>query len=731
MLTSCAGHPSIDPVALQRGDRLFEQGDPAAALQEWRSIKKNDDVALLLRRARAYQALGQIPDAARFAETALKHAQPNQIGDILVLLANIELTRGQKQQATRHLAEAQNYRFDDPRSAVQLAAVNGRLALLDNRTDQAIAQFTLAQQLAGELNDSILYQEMAISRWEIYFNQQLKSPNDVPQPIDIGREEWQALRSMIEDTMSLPDSAAKDFLSIKLARLVLNIPELWPSAEQLLHGATASLEQRGDLRLLSYALGYLGSLAEQRQNDTEALTFTARAAFAAQQTNAPESLYLWEWQSARIKQRQNLVDDALDAYRRALFSLQKVRLDIGSPQTFRERVSPLFVAFGDLLLKTARQETDRQQSQNLLHETREVLEQLKTAELQDYFQDRCVANVEKNTLGLEAIAAQTAVLYPVLLPDRTEILVGLPNGLEQFVIPVDNRTISQEINDFRYKLEKRTTYQYLRHAKQLYRWLIAPLLPALHRHHIDTLVIVPDGPLRTIPLAALHDGKRYLVEEFAVAVTPGLALTDPHPIGNESFEILLNGLTQAVQDFPPLPAVSEELETIFERYGGTLLKDEDFRLLAFEHAIQKTPYRIVHIASHGQFDRNLAKTFLLTYDGKLTMDLLEQSISIGKYRHAPVELLTLSACQTAAGDERAALGLAGVAVKAGARSALASLWLINDQAASELVGAFYRRLKNSPSKADALKQAQLELLSDPRYRHAFFWAPFLLIGNWL
>jgi CHAT domain-containing protein len=114
------------------------------------------------------------------------------------------------------------------------------------------------------------------------------------------------------------------------------------------------------------------------------------------------------------------------------------------------------------------------------------------------------------------------------------------------------------------------------------------------------------------------------------------------------------------------------------------------------------------------------------------MNQLEQIVGIGQYRDKPVELLTLSACQTAAGDDRAALGLAGVAVKSGARSALATLWFVNDQATALLVSDFYQHLKDSSvSKAGALQQAQINILSDRRYRHPGYWSPYLLIGNWL
>jgi CHAT domain-containing protein len=187
-----------------------------------------------------------------------------------------------------------------------------------------------------------------------------------------------------------------------------------------------------------------------------------------------------------------------------------------------------------------------------------------------------------------------------------------------------------------------------------------------------------------------------------------------------------------VQGFPALPYVREEVASIQRLYGGTVLRDEDYSLRNVEAELSRRAYGVVHIASHAQFRSDLDQTFLLAYDDKLTMDRLQALMGLSRYRDRPVDLLTLSACQTAVGDERAALGLAGLAVKAGARSALATLWYVSDQASAQLVAEFYRQIKEGTgSKAQALQQAQLRLLADARYQHPGYWAPFLLIGNWL
>jgi CHAT domain-containing protein len=289
------------------------------------------------------------------------------------------------------------------------------------------------------------------------------------------------------------------------------------------------------------------------------------------------------------------------------------------------------------------------------------------------------------------------------------------------------------VRTLRLLLEKRTTRQYLPAAQALYDLLLRPLEDRLAAAGIDTLVFVPDGPLRTIPLAALHDGERFVIDRYAVATVPSLELLDPRPVGAVAITPLLNGLTEGVQGFPPLPYVDQELTGIATIFGGEELRDAHFVAPEVEDSLARTPFSVVHIASHGEFAGDPKDSFLLTYDGRLDMDQLEQLIRLSRFRDEPVELLTLSACRTAAGDDRAALGLAGVAVKAGARAALATLWFINDQASSLLVTEFYRQLAATPrpSKAEALRQAQLAIKSDPRYRHPAYWSPFLIIGNWL
>jgi CHAT domain-containing protein len=234
-------------------------------------------------------------------------------------------------------------------------------------------------------------------------------------------------------------------------------------------------------------------------------------------------------------------------------------------------------------------------------------------------------------------------------------------------------------------------------------------------------------------MAALHNGEHFLIEKYAVATTPGLTLTDARSLNREQVHLLSIGLTEGVQGFDPLPNVQQELQDIHNLFGGKSLLNKEFLIQNIEQEMKQEDFTIVHIASHGKFDKNPQNSFVLTYDQKLNMDQLGSLIGLFQFRKTPLDLLTLSACETAAGDERSALGLAGVAIKAGARSALATLWFINDQASSILVNRFYAQLKHAShlSKAQALQEAQRSLLEHAIYRHPSYWAPFLLINNWL
>jgi CHAT domain-containing protein len=325
-----------------------------------------------------------------------------------------------------------------------------------------------------------------------------------------------------------------------------------------------------------------------------------------------------------------------------------------------------------------------------------------------------------------------AVLYTIVLPDRVELLLTLNGELHRRSVNVTQEQLSEAALRLREFAQDGSHERFLPYATRMYRWLVEPVRALLDSATLDALVIVPDGVLRTVPFAALSDGERYLIEDYAVATTPGLKLTAASsPM--KSNNVLLAGVGQSVQGFAPLPQVTNELRSIQDRLGGRVLANSDYTKANMQAALATGDYNIVHMATHGAVSATPGDSFLLTYDGRLTMTDLESLLRIGEFRDRNIDLLTLSACDTAVGDERAALGLAGIAVKSGATSVLASLWKVDDEATATLMNRFYEQLQqpgSEMSKARALRNAQLTMLRRSEHAHPSQWAAFTLIGNW-
>ena len=236
-------------------------------------------------------------------------------------------------------------------------------------------------------------------------------------------------------------------------------------------------------------------------------------------------------------------------------------------------------------------------------------------------------------------------------------------------------------------------------------------------------------------MAVLQDGEQYLIEKYAIALTPGMQLLEPQPLLREKFTTLTAGLSAQSPNFPnfsPLPNVEQELESIKERVPSKILLNDSFTENNLETKIDTAPFPIVHIATHGNFSSIAEETYILSWDNPINAKELNQVLQ-GKARsNEPIELLVLSACQTALGDERAVLGLAGVAMRGGAKSTLASLWLVNDESTALLMEKFYQALaQGNITKAEALRQAQIAVLQSEKFYDPYFWSAFVLVGNWL
>ncbi len=362
-----------------------------------------------------------------------------------------------------------------------------------------------------------------------------------------------------------------------------------------------------------------------------------------------------------------------------------------------------------------------------------------------------------------------AIIYAISLPEMLELVVVLPDGatvrrvvsaanhdalnnlvrefISELTDPLGSRTRSLRA-DVKQLAEAEAVSSpppgYMRAARQLYDWLIAPIEDELKAARVDTLMFSLDAGMRAMPLAALHDGQQFLVEKYRLSLIPSVALTDATYVPLQEAKVLAMGAAEfADAAVSPLPSVPVELETIARYWQGNTFLNRAFTVGNVRARQRREGYQILHLATHVQFfPDNFRKSYIQFYDKRLSWDRLQELV----WRDKPIELLVLSACETAFADPTLdisgpELGMAGLAAQTGAKSVLASLWLVDDGATSLLMREFYWQLsiQKETVKAEALRRAQLALLRDRlRFRrgaedadfsHPYYWAAFTLVGS--
>lgn len=521
----------------------------------------------------------------------------------------------------------------------------------------------------------------------------------------------------------------------------------WPEIGQILQTALNQAQQLQDKQAEADVRGYLGGVYQQMGKLTEARQLTEQALQQKSAFNDSSITYLWQWQLGRIYQTQQNQKSALQAYTLAYETLQSLRKDLVgiNPEiqfTFRDSVEPVYRELVNLLLQpqASQQIKQTQINQKNLKQARDVIEALQLAELTNFFREACITSQPQ---PIDQLDPNAAVIYSIILPDRVAIILSRPQKpLKYYATPLKPNSQPGEIGEvervYKDMLAGFTRYSYLdslRPQKTFYDWLIRPIEPELQKDDIKTLVFVLDGVLRGVPMSALYDSQKqkYLIEKYNLALSPGLQLLYSPSLSPNKLQTLVGGLAEASQGFSKLPGVEEEVREIAKIVPTEVLLNKEFTRNRLKVEIDNAAFPIVHLATHGRFSSQAENTFLLTWDGRINVKELDQLLQArDRPGRSPLELLILSACQTAAGDNRAVLGLAGVAVRSGARSTLATLWSVEDQSTVELMNKFYSEL-NQPgiTKAEALRQAQLFLLRSPNYRRPYYWAPFVLVGNWL
>ena len=508
----------------------------------------------------------------------------------------------------------------------------------------------------------------------------------------------------------------------------------WEQIESAVKIAFKQASQLQDKPALAYASGYLGAVYQQTGKLTQAQQWTERALFnidsnAIDNTASPEVAYLWQWQLGRIYRLQNDLEAALQAYNSAFNTLQSLSANLVAvnPEiqfAFRDRIEPLYRERAALLL------AEPQPSQENLVLARDTIEALQLAQLNNFFREACLDSQPQKVEQLDPAAA---IIYSIILPDRLAVVLSQSQQpLKYYQTAIEPQTIDRSLEDLYATLSRISPGQPSLPNQTFYDWLVRPFEDEFTANKIKTLVFVLDGVMKGIPVATLHDGEQYLIEKYGLALTPGLQLLTSGSL-TSNLETIAGGLTTSRQGFGSLPYVGVEVSKIADLVPAEILLDKNFTRDRLREQITTLPYPIVHLATHGQFSSRAEDTFLLTWDDRINVRYLDQLLQDRDFAEdTPVELLILSACQTATGDKQAALGLAGVAVRSGARSTLATLWSIKDDSTAQLMIEFYRAIQTpGTTKAEALRQAQLSLLRSPKYQHPYYWSAFVLVGNWL
>jgi CHAT domain-containing protein len=509
------------------------------------------------------------------------------------------------------------------------------------------------------------------------------------------------------------------------------------AAEQLAK-AIQEAKSINDQRAESYALGKLGYLYTQTEQFSAATQVTEQALLIAQSINAADIAYQWQWQLGRLLKNSGKKSGAIAIYTQAVNTLQLLRNDIVAIDSdvqfsFRESVEPVYRELVSQLLTAEPNQSD-------LKTALDVMELLQLAELDNFFQDACL---DTKPVQIDQIDRNAAVIYPIILSDRLEVILSLPEKpLIHYSSAVSQTEVESILTELRTSLSPVVSRKKrLELSERVYDWLIRPIETELAASGVKTLVFVPDGAFRNVPMSTLYNGQQYLIEKYAIALTPGLQLLEPKSLGEIKLQALTAGLSESRQGFSPLPAVEFELNQIQSQLPTVMLLNQDFTRTKIQAKLDRGDFPVVHFATHGQFSSKADETFILTWDGEINVkelnEFLASTQTLGKNsqskQRTPIELLVFSACETAAGDDRAALGLAGMAVRSGARSTIAALWAVKDEATALFMVEFYRILSSEPgiSKAEALRQTQLTLLQNRQYQHPFYWSPFVLVGNWL
>jgi filamentous hemagglutinin family protein len=768
-----------DSSDIKQGERLFKKGHFKEAIQLWYTAMNPLDNCdpfyplILLYISKAYQHIGKyyngistlarsIPDQANvtsindFIQKYDQTYYPNSINALIFnQVSDFALIHGDIQNAEKAIAIAlqQAQSEDNPYILACVYNNKGNVLIEKQRNYEALICYENAIKILKTIDalPSWMIQSKVLLNWirlntRKPFYDQPKIQHTLDMAIDIINK--------------LDDTHQK---SSDLITLGLMIQHDDTSAQLFQHALTISTINK-DNRTQSLATGLANDIVINRflsentnnaiQTAHQILTQNHKAMFYAQ--SYPEIQYLWQWQRAKVlkhlhkkKINNELFNNVcpLKSYEHALEILTPVKScflnGFHSTDTkrayFKKHIRALYMELIEGFL-------DKPKPEKMdLNNALTLLEKLKESEIDNYFDDECLVYLQKlknktfgNTPKMISFGNDTAIIYPIDLEDQWIVFMATGDAID--FTRIKNKNFIKRAQDFLASIQS-ISDDYTGNAVFFYDRVIRPFEKQLKD---KTVLIVPDGIFRTIPFAAMLDKQtgQFLIDKYPLSILPSRELVNAQPSNISRLDleksaqnlIMINGLYSERFGASSLKFVKKEVEIINELTGGYQLLNEDFTKSIFSKNFQNNDFSIIHIATHGMFDSYAGESFIQAYDSPIHFNDMESILRCVQYRDNQIELLTLSACQTATGDEWAAMGLAGVTLQAGIKSAIASFWSVNDKTTYLLMKSFYQYLFDQSdyhTKAKAIQKAQQDLKNESDYTHPYYWAGFLLIGNWL
>lgn len=736
----------------------WHTGKPGKAVRYWQKSleiyreQENDKsqsklAATLIDTARAYNDLGQPRFSIPLVTEAISIAEDKELAKVKSMAY---LTLGNAYTIQDNYSSAINA-YQNSLKSIDRADSKLPIVVWNNlsKAYQQQALMTKQKAIAAETEEDIsvgeLWQQVKRDRasaWQAAKkaieiredSQSIAQVEALLQMAKLAKNDFQKSSDAIDSLLraevilsALPDSHHKAYALIELAKLTEDYDS---RSKSVLDLAVKTARKIDNPRIASFALGAMGKYYELQQQYDKALSWTKQAQFAAQQVQAIDSLYQWDWQAARIYNAVGETEAAIETYERAIASLQTIRTNTTQSQgnplfAFQSDLEPIYRGYIKLLLSN-------NPSDFALKQALQTKDLLLLNELENFFKDDCF-ELETLTEADRFSYLQktnTAAISTIILDNKTYVIWQLPNGqFKKYALNISQKQLNNLITQWRFDLENKENDNYLALSQQLYKLLLPPKIETyLKNSGIENLVFVNDGILRNVPMAALHNGEKFLVEDYAITNSLGLNIRakDSNP---KIEKATVFGLTIGINQFPPLPYVKQEIKQLAEIIEEEQFLNDDFTKSNFKKQIESSKSPLIHVATHGRFSGNLENSFLQAYQSQINLPELESILSEHNlnFPNYPIELMVLSACDTAAGDPRATLGMSGVAVRAGVNNVLGSLWSVNDRQIVSLIDGFYNNwIQDGLSQSEALRQAQLDLIKSPDY-HPSNWSSMILL----